>query len=29
MFKHGIGVQTKNIYEVKAVDNDFFDTDNI
>lgn len=29
MFKYGIGVQTKNIYEVKAVDNDFFDIENI
>ena len=29
LFKYGIGVQTKNIYEIKALDNDFFDIENI
>lgn len=29
MHKYSVGVQTKNIYEVKAVDNDFFDSEEI
>ncbi|PKY10097.1 restriction endonuclease [Acidithiobacillus marinus] len=29
MHKYNVGVQTKNVYEVKAVDNDFFDSEEI
>lgn len=29
MHRYNVGVQTKNIYEVKAVDNDFFDSEEI
>lgn len=29
MHKYNVGVQTKNVYEVKAVDNDFFDLEEI
>lgn len=29
MYKYGVGVQTKNSYEVKAVDTDFFEIENI
>lgn len=29
MHKYNVGVQTKNYYEVKVVDNDFFDTEEI
>ena len=29
MHKYNVGVQTKNIYEVKSVDNDFFDSEQI
>lgn len=29
MYKYGVGVQTKNSYEVKAVDIDFFETEDV
>jgi restriction system protein len=29
MHKYNVGVQVKNIYEVKTVDNDFFDSEDI
>ena len=29
MHKYNVGVQTKNVYEVKVVDNDFFDSEEI
>ena len=29
MHKYNVGVQTKNVYEVKAIDNDFFDSEEI
>lgn len=29
MHRYNVGVQTKNIYEVKAIDNDFFDSEEI
>lgn len=29
MYKHGVGVQTKSFYEVKAIDNDFFESEDI
>ena len=29
MHKYNIGVQTKNTYEIKTVDNDFFDSEDI
>jgi restriction system protein len=29
MHKYNVGVQTKNYYEVKAVDNDFFDSEEV
>jgi restriction system protein len=29
MYKYGVGVQTKNSYEIKAVDNDFFEIEDV
>jgi len=29
MHKYNVGVQTKSVYEVKAVDNDFFESEDI
>jgi restriction system protein len=29
MYKFGVGVQVKSSYEVKALDNDFFDNEDI
>jgi len=29
MHKYNVGVQTKSVYEVKTLDNDFFDSEDI